>query len=125
MATLYMAVRWFYAWCAFITHGGTKETCFSALIDSLIAGSPLWVPMISNVITSINILTTDCVIRCWIIWERNWSVVVLPSLCTLCGTIFDNIFLVKELTLLTNSQGNLVTPWGSDTIIWGVAYSIL
>ncbi len=62
MATLRMAVWWYYARHAFITHGETKETCFSALIDVLIAGGPLWVPTISNVVTSINISTADCVI---------------------------------------------------------------
>ncbi|SJL15930.1 uncharacterized protein ARMOST_19438 [Armillaria ostoyae] len=59
MATWHVAVWWYYARCAFITHGETKETHFSALIDLLIAGGLLWIPMISSVIMSINILTTD------------------------------------------------------------------
>lgn len=38
------------------------------------------------------------------------------------ATVFDVIFLVQELTPLTDTQGNSVTPWGSDSINWGVAY---
>ncbi|PBK94207.1 hypothetical protein ARMGADRAFT_1078917 [Armillaria gallica] len=124
MATMHLAVRWFYARRAFIVNGGTEETRFLALTDSLVAGGPLWVPTISSIVAGINILTADCVIiwRCWIIWGRNWRIVVLPSLCTLCGTIFDIIFLIQELTPLTDAQGKPVTPWGSDSINWGIAY---
>ncbi len=62
MATMHVAVRWFYARRAFIANGETEETRFFALIDSLIAGGPLWVPTISSIVASINILTADCVI---------------------------------------------------------------
>ncbi|KAK0439683.1 uncharacterized protein EV420DRAFT_1486208 [Desarmillaria tabescens] len=124
MAVMHISVRWFYARRAFIVNGETEETRFFALTDSLVAGGLLWVPTISSVVGSINILTADCVIiwRCWIIWQRNWRIIVLPSICTLCGTIFDIFFLVQELTPLTDQQGKPVTPWGSDSINWGVAY---
>ncbi|PBK93909.1 hypothetical protein ARMGADRAFT_1079402 [Armillaria gallica] len=124
LATMHLSVRWFYARRAFITNGQTEETRFFALLDSLIAGGPLWVPTISSVVASINILLADCVIiwRCWIIWGRNWRIVFLPSLCTLCGTIFDLFFLIQELVPSTGSQGQSVTPWGSNSINWGIAY---
>ncbi|KAK0214298.1 hypothetical protein IW262DRAFT_1514299 [Armillaria fumosa] len=124
MATIHLAVRWFYTQRAFITNGETEETRFFALVDSLIAGGPLWVPTISSIVVSINILTADCIIiwRCWIILGKNWRIIVLPSLCTLGGTIFDILFLIQELTPLTDAQGKPVTPWGSDSINWGIAY---
>ncbi len=62
LATMHLSVRWFYARRAFITNGQTEETRFFALVDSLIAGGPLWVPTISSVVASINILLADCVI---------------------------------------------------------------
>ncbi|PBK67081.1 hypothetical protein ARMSODRAFT_338287 [Armillaria solidipes] len=124
LTTMHLSVRWFYARRAFITNGQTEETRFFALVDSLIAGGPLWAPTISSVVASINILLADCIIiwRCWIIWGRNWRIVVLPSLCTLCGTIFNFFFLMQELTPSTGSQGQSVTPWGSNSINWGIAY---
>ncbi len=76
MATLRVAVRWYYARRAFITHGETKETRFSALIDALIAGGPLWVPTISNVVTSINILTADCVIVRISLDSQGWDLLM-------------------------------------------------
>ncbi|KAK0438544.1 uncharacterized protein EV420DRAFT_1736145 [Desarmillaria tabescens] len=125
LATVHLAVRWFYARRAFITNGETEETRFYSLADSLIAGGPLWVPTISSVVGGINILTADCIIiwRCWIIWDRNWRMIVLPSLCTLCGTIFDIFFLIEQLTPATDSQGKSPTPWGNSSINWGIAFN--
>ncbi|KAK0439482.1 uncharacterized protein EV420DRAFT_1583481 [Desarmillaria tabescens] len=107
MVTIHIAMRWYFA-----------------LIDSLIAGGPLWVSTIASVVASVNILMADCVIiwRCWVIWGRNWRVIVLPSICTICGILFDVFFLIQELTPFTGSQGGSSTPWGSTSIKWGVAY---
>ncbi|PBK82534.1 hypothetical protein ARMGADRAFT_1038560 [Armillaria gallica] len=63
MATMHMAVRWFYARWAFIMNGEMEEMRFFALIDLLIAGGPLWIPTISSIVTGINILLADCVIE--------------------------------------------------------------
>ncbi|KAK0214308.1 hypothetical protein IW262DRAFT_1466001 [Armillaria fumosa] len=126
MATLHLTLKWFYARRAFITNGETEETRFLSLSDALVAGGPLWIPVISSIDTSISVLLADCVIiwRCWIIWSRNWRIIVVPSLCTLCGTIFDVFFLLQQLTPLSDSQGNTVplTPWGGNSIDWGMAY---
>lgn len=36
--------------------------------------------------------------------------------------VFDLFFLIQELTPSTDSQGQSVTPWGSNSINWGIAY---
>lgn len=68
MATIHMAVRWFYARRAFIMNGETEETRFFALIDPLIAGGPLWIPTISSIVAGINVLLADCVIVRLSLW---------------------------------------------------------
>ncbi|KAK0207290.1 hypothetical protein IW262DRAFT_1536642 [Armillaria fumosa] len=93
MATMHISVRWFYARRAFITNGETEETRFSALTDSLVAGGPLWVPIISS-------------------GGTGGSSSFLPYA----------HYVEQELTPLTDPQGKPVTPWGSNAINWGVAY---
>ncbi|KAK0491734.1 hypothetical protein EDD18DRAFT_1109484 [Armillaria luteobubalina] len=133
MATMHISVRWFYARRAFITNGETEETRFSALTDSLIAGGPLWVPTISSVVASINILIADCVITRSDIGIRFGGVgsfgkgtgglsSFLPYAHYVQPAIFDTCFLIQELTPLIDPQGKPVTPWGSNAINWGVAY---
>ncbi|KAK0482020.1 hypothetical protein EDD18DRAFT_1112821 [Armillaria luteobubalina] len=58
MATLHLALKWFYARQAFIMNGETAETRFHFLSDALIAGGPLWIPVISSIATGINGNTT-------------------------------------------------------------------
>ncbi|KAK0438534.1 uncharacterized protein EV420DRAFT_1486648 [Desarmillaria tabescens] len=46
-----------------------------------------------------NILTADCVIIwwCWILWGRNWRIIVLPSIYALCGTLLIMYWLVQQI----------------------------
>ncbi|KAK0460467.1 uncharacterized protein EV420DRAFT_1762739 [Desarmillaria tabescens] len=133
MATMHLSVRWFYARRAFITKGETEETRFYALIDSLIAGGPLWVPTISSVVASINILIADCVIVTSLARHTLGAVVIFGfrfggAGLSGKGTGGSSSFLPyaryveQELTPLTNPQGKPVTPWGSNSINWGIAY---
>ncbi|SJL10791.1 uncharacterized protein ARMOST_14185 [Armillaria ostoyae] len=107
MATIHLAVMWFYVREAFIRHGlQSGETRWLSLTDWLVIG-PLWVRVIVSLAVGTNISIADGIIiwRCWIIWERNWRIVVLPCICTLCGTIFAAFFLDRYLTLPTDPEG--------------------
>ena len=66
MATMHLAMRWFYARRAFITKGGTDETRYHALIDWTATGDFTWALMINDIAASINILVADCVIVCFL-----------------------------------------------------------
>ncbi|SJL11758.1 uncharacterized protein ARMOST_15166 [Armillaria ostoyae] len=107
MATMHLAMRWFYARWAFITKGGTDETRYHALIDWTATGDFTWALMINDIAAGINILVADCVIiwRCWIIWDRNWRIIILPCICTLCGLMFD-LFSLLQLPALEKSSIN-------------------
>ncbi|SJL13244.1 uncharacterized protein ARMOST_16683 [Armillaria ostoyae] len=119
MATMHFAMRWFYTRRAFITNGETEETRLLALIDRATPGGPSWVMAITGIAVGINIFITDCVTiwRCWIIWERNWRVIVLPCICTLCGIVFGVFLIFQELDPLKDSQ--------ATSINWGMAYYIM
>ncbi len=66
MATMHLAMRWFYARWAFITKGGTDEARYHALIDWMTTGANFaWALMINEIAAGINILVADCVIVCF------------------------------------------------------------
>ncbi|PBK61093.1 hypothetical protein ARMSODRAFT_981822 [Armillaria solidipes] len=101
MATMHLAVKWFYVREAFIRYGlESGETRLLSLTVWLIIG-PLWVRVISSLAVGTNIFIADGIIiwRCWIIWERNWRIVILPC-------IFIAAFCLEQfLTLPTDLEG--------------------
>ncbi|KAK0439491.1 uncharacterized protein EV420DRAFT_1752892 [Desarmillaria tabescens] len=118
MATMHLAMTWIYTRWAFITKGETEETRYFALMN------PMWALTISDIVAGINIFTTDGVTiwRCWIIWERNWRVVILPCICTMCGLIFGILYFLQLLEPSLHSQEN---SSGRTSIRWGLAYYIM
>ncbi|KAK0439479.1 uncharacterized protein EV420DRAFT_1733679 [Desarmillaria tabescens] len=109
MAIMHIALIWFYNRWAFITKGETEETRYFAFTNHMAAGYPAWALMIGDIAAGINILVADCVIiwRCWIIWERNWRIIVLPCICTLCGMTFGILGVLQKLAPSNSSQKNL------------------
>jgi len=46
-----------------------------------------------------TILIADCLIiwRCWIVWERSWTVCIIPILSTITGTVLSIISIVGQV----------------------------
>ncbi len=64
VATIHLAVKWFYVREAFIKYGlGSGETSLLSLTDWLVTG-PLWVRVIRGVAIGSNILTADSIMVC-------------------------------------------------------------
>ncbi|KAK0439688.1 uncharacterized protein EV420DRAFT_1650808 [Desarmillaria tabescens] len=124
MATLHIAVRWFYIRRAFIAYGETEETRYHALMGWLTTGSPIWALMINIIAGNINALISECVTiwRCWIIWERNWRIVALPCICTLCATVFGLLSILQQLVPLNYLQ---ISISKGDSIDWSMAFYIM
>ncbi|PBK82540.1 hypothetical protein ARMGADRAFT_732339 [Armillaria gallica] len=124
MAMMHLTVRLINSSSVFIKNGGSNETKSPSATYHLSTDGPLWVQTISSIAVGINIFIADCVIiwRCWIIWGRNWKIVVLPCICTLCGMIFAALCLNQFLTLSTDSQGN---PFRKNSVNWRIPYYIM
>ncbi|KAF8956700.1 hypothetical protein BDZ97DRAFT_153863 [Flammula alnicola] len=69
--------------------------------------------MTGSIAFAANTLIADCLFiwRCWIIWDRNWKVVLLPILTTLVGTIFSGLNLANEGALLSQNFIDTGTPY--------------
>ncbi|KAJ7643222.1 hypothetical protein B0H17DRAFT_1104685 [Mycena rosella] len=82
MSTIHVATRWLLITKAFIDHGDTSTTATLALLQP-----PLWLAVLGAVVFSVNTLIADCVLiwRCWVIWSRNWIIILLPAMCTVAG----------------------------------------
>ncbi|KAK0438538.1 uncharacterized protein EV420DRAFT_1769662 [Desarmillaria tabescens] len=124
MATLHVAVRWFYIRRAFIMYGETEETRYHALMGWLTTGSPIWALMINNIVGNVNALISECITiwRCWIIWERNWRIVILPCICTLCATLFGILSILQQLAPLNYLP---TSASKGDSIDWSMAFYIM
>ncbi|KAK0438522.1 uncharacterized protein EV420DRAFT_1769659 [Desarmillaria tabescens] len=124
MATIHLAKTWFYTRWAFITKGETEETRYFALMNYMATGHPTWALTIGDTVACINILVADCVIiwRCWIIWERNWRIVVLPCICTVCELTFGVLGILQQMVPLNNLP-RIISK--GDSINWSMAYCIM
>ncbi|KAK0439696.1 uncharacterized protein EV420DRAFT_1650813 [Desarmillaria tabescens] len=121
LAIMHLAMFWFYARWTFITKGETEEKRYFTFMNYIASGHLIWAVMICNIVESTNILVADCVIiwRCWIIWEKNWRIIVLPCICTLCGLIFGILVILQQLVSSNNLQKNLSK--GN----WAMAYYVM
>ncbi|SJL17113.1 uncharacterized protein ARMOST_20655 [Armillaria ostoyae] len=69
----------------FIEHGMNYYSVFMALVDF----SPWWrAYFLTNGIPggiSMLLVDTTTIWRCWILWDRQWQVIVVPMVCTAVG----------------------------------------
>ncbi|KAK0438539.1 uncharacterized protein EV420DRAFT_1585598 [Desarmillaria tabescens] len=123
MATIHLATVWFHTRRAIITKGQTEETGYLALADWVTTVTPVWAMMINDIAAGMNIFVADGVIiwRCWIIWGKNWRIIVLPCLCTIGGLIFGISCLLQLREPMFDSQGHPKTT----STNWGLAYYVM
>ncbi|KAK0204438.1 hypothetical protein DFS33DRAFT_656289 [Desarmillaria ectypa] len=117
LATFHLSVRWYWVRQAFVVNARSSSDTFFTFLDE----KYFWVWVASGTAFSINSFIADIVLiwRCWIIWSRNWKVIILPILCTITGTIFSGLFLYQETYVSTTVED--VSAWGGS-VNWGVPY---
>ncbi|KAJ7643126.1 hypothetical protein DFH06DRAFT_1427065 [Mycena polygramma] len=82
LSTVHLACKWVLIKHAFIDHGDSPTSTVIHLVQS-----PLWLTVLPAVTLTTNTLVADCVLiwRCWIVWDQDWKVVLVPLLCTFVG----------------------------------------
>ncbi|KAJ7604688.1 hypothetical protein DFH06DRAFT_274960 [Mycena polygramma] len=82
LSTIHVACRWIVVKNAFIDHAETPSSTSIYLLQS-----PLWLTVLGATVFSVNTLLADCVLiwRCWVVWNHDWRIVLLPLLCTVAG----------------------------------------
>ncbi|KAK0234326.1 hypothetical protein IW262DRAFT_1452880 [Armillaria fumosa] len=116
LATVHLAFRWKLVRSSFVMHGPEHLYVYMALAsrDTLSARATY------SVTSSINILLADCIMiwRCWTFWNGKWRMIILPILCTIGGTIFNVLYIIRNLDALGTHPFQDVIG-GTD---WAVAY---
>ncbi|KAJ3564189.1 hypothetical protein NP233_g8453 [Leucocoprinus birnbaumii] len=94
LSIAHLASRWNMIRQAFVVDGSTAD----AILTSLETPST-WLVVVSTLSLSLMTLIADCVMiwRCWMVWERDWRVVVVPLLVTIVGTVFCALSVMSQI----------------------------
>ncbi|KAK0491779.1 hypothetical protein EDD18DRAFT_1186229 [Armillaria luteobubalina] len=116
LATVHLAFRWKLVRSSFVVHGPEHLYVYMALAsrDTFSARATY------SVTSSINILLADCIMiwRCWTFWNGKWRMIIVPMLCTIAGTIFNILYIIRNLDALGTHPFQDVIG-GTD---WAIAY---
>ncbi|KAJ7087065.1 hypothetical protein C8R44DRAFT_893236 [Mycena epipterygia] len=102
-STVHAASRWVLVKNAFIDHGDTPESTLTYLLIN-----PLWLVVVPGVMFPANTLVADCVLiwRCWVVWNRNWKIVIIPILCTISGAVLGFLTIATEAQFILHPNRN-------------------
>ncbi|KAJ7118120.1 hypothetical protein C8R44DRAFT_549363, partial [Mycena epipterygia] len=105
-STVHAASRWVLVKNAFIDHGDTAESTLTYLLVN-----PLWLVVVPGVMFPANTLVADCVLiwRCWVVWNRNWKIVIIPTLCAISGAVLGFLTIATEAQFILHPDLNRET----------------
>ncbi|KAF7323976.1 hypothetical protein MKEN_00619300 [Mycena kentingensis (nom. inval.)] len=84
----------------------TRTSCPAGLLRSL-THIPAWIEGVGDSFFLLNIFLADCVLiwRCWCVWNRRWTVVVLPAMATtLSGVVLGGIIISDQVIARRTSE---------------------
>ncbi|KAK0240007.1 hypothetical protein EDD85DRAFT_470865 [Armillaria nabsnona] len=104
LAVIDFAFNWSFTRTAFITDGQNFWSIFIAMFGST---SSLRVPhyLVSGITGLISTALADTALiwRCWIVWGRRWTIVLIPILCTITSATIKSIQTYHGLRDLVDS----------------------
>ncbi|KAJ7087079.1 hypothetical protein C8R44DRAFT_893246 [Mycena epipterygia] len=105
-STVHAASRWVLVNTAFIDHGDTPESTLAFL-----AVEPLWLVVVPGVMFPANTLIADSILiwRCWVVWNRNFKIVIIPILCTIAGAVLGFLSIATEAQFILHPNLNRET----------------
>ncbi|PBK62560.1 hypothetical protein ARMSODRAFT_1024760 [Armillaria solidipes] len=108
---------------AFIEHGDNYYSVFSAFVDFC----PLHTAyLLANGITGgISVLLVDITIiwRCWVLWDRQWRVILVPMGCVVVGTVMKILQTLSNIHKFTDDTSK--TGAFAAEIDWTLIYVLL
>ncbi|KAJ7649364.1 hypothetical protein DFH06DRAFT_1475777 [Mycena polygramma] len=65
-----------------------------------------WMQGVSDTFFCLNVLMADCLFiwRCWTVWNRRWTVVILPMLATACGVVLAGFIVADQVNAARSSE---------------------
>ncbi|KAK0447375.1 uncharacterized protein EV420DRAFT_1713622 [Desarmillaria tabescens] len=104
LATIALGPLWALTRHVFIDEGQNCYTVFLEL-DSL-NPTVIQTRLVINITACISTFIADSSLiwRCWIVWGRQWLVVIVPALCTILGTVFKGLWTYHSCLDSTNDM---------------------
>ncbi|SJL15539.1 uncharacterized protein ARMOST_19040 [Armillaria ostoyae] len=123
LATISFAIDWAFVCHAFIEYNYNYYSLYTALVDH----GPWWRAyyLIGGITGGINTLLVDITIiwRCWVLWNYQWQIVLLPIICAIAATIMKTM---QILHAFPNSMDNISKSKGFlQNIDWSLVYALL
>ncbi|KAJ7853914.1 hypothetical protein B0H13DRAFT_2358726 [Mycena leptocephala] len=119
LSTIHVACRWVLVKGAFVNDAESPTSTTLHLLQP-----PFWLTVLAPVVFTLNTLIADCVLvwRCWIVWNRNWKIVILPLASTLAGAALgfrstaEQAAYVLNPNLDINAYIDFATPYFALTL---------
>ncbi|PBK96154.1 hypothetical protein ARMGADRAFT_1077667 [Armillaria gallica] len=102
LRTIVFVINWAFQYRGFIEYGDNYYSVFTALQEA----NPWYTAhyLVSAITGGISTLLVDTVTiwRCWILWDRQWRVILTPILCTVVGTVMKTMQILSDLHNFTD-----------------------
>ncbi|PBK62422.1 hypothetical protein ARMSODRAFT_604793 [Armillaria solidipes] len=120
LATVGFAFNWAAVTKIYITNGQSSQMAYEAYVDPF--SPPIYV--LEGILAALSTILADATLiwRCWIVWDRSWRVVVIPTLCTSFTVVSKGILIYQDLI---DTIENISGFFAQNSIHWGVLYSSL
>jgi len=104
-----------------ITENGASPGLIAAFEDA-----PVWYTALGAVLFTVNILLADCIViwRCWVVWGRNWLIIILPILTTIAGLVLQILNTIGEVQVV-KGRGHAPGKIPKEFLTFNRPYSIL
>ncbi|KAF7372818.1 hypothetical protein MSAN_00487800 [Mycena sanguinolenta] len=99
LSTIHVASVWILVKTGFINNGNTPLSTSLYLLQP-----PLWLTVLAATVFTVNTVIADFIViwRCWIVWNRDWKVVVLPVMCTISGAALGSRSIAEQAAYVLN-----------------------
>ncbi|PBK62554.1 hypothetical protein ARMSODRAFT_1024754 [Armillaria solidipes] len=108
---------------AFIEHGDNYYSVFSAFVD--FCPSQRAYLRANGITGGISVLLVDITIiwRCWVLWDRQWRVILVPMGCVVVGTVMKILQTLSNIHKFTDDTSK--TGAFAAEIDWTLIYVLL
>ncbi|SJL18782.1 uncharacterized protein ARMOST_22382 [Armillaria ostoyae] len=124
LRTILLAMDWEFERCIFIEYGENYSTRFTELMDDGPWGRAYC--LVNGITGGTSTLLVDVTIiwHCWVLWDHQWRIVLLPIICAIAGTIMKTM---QILSYFPNSTDDISNTGGSVHyfIDWVSIYALL
>ncbi|KAL0577689.1 hypothetical protein V5O48_004293 [Marasmius crinis-equi] len=123
LSTIHCGLQWFYYSSAIDENelsGGP------GLLNSLSHIAP-WIEAVGDTAFCLNVLIADILFiwRAWVIWQKRWIIIILPTIMTICGVALAARFVVALLTLESSGDAFTAIKRQHDFVAFSTAYFVL